>query len=249
MAVSHPIIGAISNYQVPIFIFIGLLIFLTVIVEKYSDKLQRENVPGHIDYEKESLKEIFDASVRYSVKKRGKKVKSPFYEGKFKQGYVYKELSEMEADEPIEISVKRTGKDGKETEELEEVRIWLIGNNSSKTSRYKSKIKNGVRSAIGRTDSRDIQVISADLIKTETEDKIVLQNGIDWTYDPDIEAWFSVGTAENNIKKRTVMDKTLNKMLEEFPNYVEKANNVNPSHTMRREIENAKKDRSEDPSV
>jgi len=249
MALSSPVIGTIKEFQVPIFLFVGVLILLTVLIEKYGDKLETtSSQPGHLDYEKESLKEIFDASTKKAVLDRGRNVGTTYYEGKFEQGYVHKELTRTEADEPIEISVKR-GKDGETTEETKQLRVWLIGEKSSRTARYTSKVSNALRSAIGKEDSRNVQVISEDLIKHESDEKIVLENGVDWNYDPDVEAWFSVGTAENNVKKRTIVDKTLNKLLEEFPNYTEKANRVNPAQNFRREIEEAKKRDSDDPGV
>lgn len=237
----------IRTYQVPIFLLIGFVILLTIFYEKWASGV---DFPTHTfgDYEKTTLKEMFDESTRRVVSKRGKKVNSKFFEGKFEQGYIYKEISRTEADEPIEISVKRSSNDEK-TEETKEVRIQLIGNDSSKMSRYKDKFSNSLRSAVGKTDGRDIQIVSEDLIKSETEDKVIFENGIDWNFDPDIECWIALGTAENNVKKRTVMDKTLNKMLEEFPNYVDKANNVNPNFTMNREIEEAKKKDRDDPGV
>jgi len=248
MALSHPAIGLLTEYSVPIFLGIGFIIIIVIIVDRFGGS-DSSDVPSYMDYEKESLKEMFDKKVRKEVVRRGRKVDTPFYEGKYKQGHVYKELKRTEADKPIKISAKRGGSDDADTEEVKDIRIWLIGNNSSRTGKIKDKVSNRIRKAVGKEDERDIFILSDSVIKSESEDRIVLENGVDWSYDPDISAWITVGTAEGNVKKRVVMDKTLNKMLEEFPNYVEKANKVNPAHNMNVETEEAKKKKDDDPGV
>lgn len=237
---SEQIVLWLIENQVIVVVGIGFLIVFAYLVSRLPSSEKRAEDEEPVFQNGKTAEEIVKPNLKKILRRKGDDVGVDYYEGKKFQGHILKERKRTEADEPIKIKVKNLGSEDTETENIKRIRIFLVSDSGSKIKRGFGKVKNGLKSITGGETGGHIEVITEDLIKTENEEKIVLKPNIEWDYDAGL--WIATDTATQNVKKRAIVNETLNNLLAEIPGYVDKVNEINPFQSMATQREKAKKD-------
>lgn len=228
----------INNQAIVIFGILFISAFLIVLWKISERQETSESNPAEIDYDRLTLEEIVEPDLRKELNsKKADKVGATLYENKQKRGYVLKEITKVEAKKEIKMKFRKKGNEEKETEDVEDVRVFLMVDSGGKVSRFRDKIS--LSNLLGSDGEGRVEVISESLIEYEDNEKIIM-NEADWDYSAG--CWFTKTPSAQNVKKRKVIETTTDQLLEELPNFSRKVSNVNPFNTMALMREEAKKD-------